>query len=135
VDPNTTSAMREEDSGWRRFSSVALFLRSLTLAATMLWLAPPGFSQGGCTNCPDGGTWNGPFDLDARLSDVEFAHAALIPTGTHAGKVLMWEGTRAWLYAPENPGQLIRVQDRRILSSTAVGVPGTPRGITWWRAG
>ncbi|HUP25861.1 MAG TPA: galactose oxidase early set domain-containing protein [Thermoanaerobaculia bacterium] len=73
-------------------------------------------------------SWQGPWDWKAQFigSDCpgssEFSHAAVIPTGPHAGKVLMWRAefdgscnltgnTESWLFDPNYPMQLVRIVD------------------------
>ncbi len=79
----------------------------------------------------DGGFWAGPWDWtimmgldpDCDAEFQEFSHAALLPTGVHQGKVLMWrrevggpptecvtlDTSRAWLFDPGTPHTLIRI--------------------------
>jgi hypothetical protein len=78
-------------------------------------------------------SWRGPWDWEAQvtpgLCGGEFSHAAVIPTGLHAGKVLMWRvetdpdcnptgNTESWLFDPNSPAQLVRIVDTIALGSS-----------------
>jgi hypothetical protein len=84
-------------------------------------------------------SWQGPWDWHAQVNPAmcpgssEFSHAAVIPTGLHAGKVLMWRvefdpnsmppcqltgNTESWLFDPNSPTQLVRIVDTSPLGSS-----------------
>jgi len=68
-------------------ASIAVLLAGIGL------LAREGFAQDSLL-----GSWAGPWDYTAQLGGTtgcpydEFSHAALIPRGMHAGKILLWKG-------------------------------------------
>ncbi len=64
------------------------------------------------------GSWDGPYSwpyvIAASTGPKEISHAALIPTGLHAGKVLLFSWRRGnlatdtfWIFDPSNPADLI----------------------------
>jgi hypothetical protein len=81
-------------------------------------------------------SWRGPWDWKAQFipagdcpGSSEFSHAAVIPTGLHAGKVLLWRvefdascnltgNTESWLFDPSSPTQLVRIVDVSPLKSS-----------------
>jgi len=75
------------------------------------------------------GSWAGPWDYTAQLGTTigcafdEFSHAALIPRGQHAGKVLLWKEecgsvttTQVWVVDPANPDRVIRAPNVNLVS-------------------
>jgi len=133
VSLQNPAATLGEGTGPRRFLILPRTLSAIGLAVTMLCFPRAGVAQ--CPDCTDLGTWGGPFGLDPRISAVqgEIAHAALIPTGSYAGRILLWRAVpgliESWIYVPENPGQLIKVQ--QVLPGARI----TCSGASWDRKG
>jgi hypothetical protein len=96
------------------------------LVLVTLLTAPAHALQGPCcTGSTDPavvGQWSGPWDWTWEFGTTgcgydELSHAALIPTGPQAGKVLLWRRdclpsgitTTTWVFEPASPGTLIQV--------------------------
>lgn len=93
------------------------WLRHAVVATLLVALAPPSRAQ-------SLGQWSGPFPWPyvitpptGQTMDKEISHAALIPAGAHAGKVLLfsWQGQTYpnvdtfWFFNPDAPTDLVRL--------------------------
>lgn len=121
------------------------------VAAAMIAAATPGGAAPQLN--PDvGGAWSDPHDWTGQIGttmcdpppdEKEFSHAALLPKGPHAGKVLIWRKqmvmtgmdcdqtvntTKVFLVDPNDPDTLITINQQLDSSIFCSGTSWQPNG-------
>ena len=118
--------------------------------ATLTLVAEPGQAQSCTGTAADCGNWSPIYHWGAQINPAgctlgtdytEISHAALIPIGQHAGKVVQWRQsllppapcaisntTEVWVFNPNNPG-VLQVVNQQLSSDIFCS------GLSWDRNG